>query len=328
MRSIRYERFGEPSDVLFLEEREKPRPGPGEALVRLRLRSINPADLLQVRGLYGQLPQLPATAGMEGVGVIEELGEGVAERPGLTVGSRVMPLGSPAWQEYACVKAAALLPIPDAMPDQVAAQAFVNPVTAWLMTVEELKLKPGDTVLVTAAGSALGRIVIQLSRRLGFKVIGTVRRSAQADELMPLGAHAIVSTADDDLRGRVLELTGGRGADGAIEAVGGAVGAAAASALAPGGTMLVYGLMSGEPIPVPVSDMIFKTLSIRGFWLADWARKAPDDVRSDAISEVFGLLAEGGIDLPVAAVYDLAEIRDAVMAAESSGRPGKVLLGG
>ena len=323
MRSIRYGSFGEPAEVLTLVDCERPVPGPGEVLVRLKASSINPADLLQIRGLYGELPRLPATPGMEAVGVIEEIGDGVI---GLSPGSRVMPLGGGAWQDHIVVKAAALLPIPDAMPDHVAAQAFVNPVTAGLMTVEELRLKAGDTVLVTAAGSALGRIVIQLSRRIGFKVIGTVRRSEQERELLDLGAHAVVCTSGEDLRDRVFELTGGKGADGAIEAVGGELGAAAVRSLAPGATMLIYGLMSGQPIPVPVSDMIFRTLTLRGFWLADWAKTADDETRRRVIGQVFSLLSEGAIDMPVVATYDLARIREAVTMAEEAGRGGKVLL--
>src|SRR5689334_5778642 len=127
MRSIRLSTFGEPSDVLRVEDIPKPTPGPGEILLRIKVRPINPSDLFVIRGLYGTLPQLPATPGLEGMGTIEEIGEGVQ---GFTVGQRCIPLGaSGTWQEYLVVKAQQVMPIPDSISDETAAQFVVNPLT-------------------------------------------------------------------------------------------------------------------------------------------------------------------------------------------------------
>ncbi|HSK41333.1 MAG TPA: zinc-dependent alcohol dehydrogenase family protein [Arenibaculum sp.] len=326
MRRLIFDRFGEPRDVLRLEEGERPVPGDGEVLVRVTHRSINPSDLMQIRGLYGILPRLPAVAGMEAVGRVEATGPGVE---GIAAGQRVMPFGAAGtWQEYVAVPAAAAVPLPDALSDRVAAQAFVNPVTAWLMAVEELRLGPGDRLVVTAAGSALGRILIQLSREVGFEVVGTVRRREQAGELLDLGAVAVVVEGEGDFAGELRQACGGKGARAAVEAVGGETGAAAVRALAPGGTMLVYGLMSGQPIALPVGETIFRGLTVRGFWLAHWMRSASAGQRRDVLGKVFGLLAGGRIDLPVDAEYDLGQFRAAVEHAERPGRPGKVLLVG
>src|SRR5215218_4825602 len=184
----------------------------------------NPSDLLTVRGLYGSLPVPPATPGLEGMGEVAELGEGVRH---LRVGQRVIPLGvAGTWAEFVVVPAAQLIPVPDAISDQTAAQFVVNPLTAWIMTIEELALRPGEWLLQTAAGSTLGRVVLQLAKRRGFKTINVVRRREQADELKSLGADEVICTDEEDIPERVKQITGKEGLRKAIDAVGGETGAA------------------------------------------------------------------------------------------------------
>ncbi|HMT21939.1 MAG TPA: zinc-dependent alcohol dehydrogenase family protein, partial [Promineifilum sp.] len=219
MRAIRFEQFGPPAEVLHLADVPVPEPGPGQIRLRLTHRPIHPSDLLTVSGEYGSLPQLPATPGFEAVGRVEALGEGTR---GPALGARVVPL-SPGgtWRESTVVDAAMLVPVPDAVSDGAAAQFVVNPVTAWVMLEEELKLQPGEWLVQTAAGSTLGRLVIQLGRLRGYRTINLVRRPEQVDELLALGADAAFVTGDVDIVERVRELTGGRGAAAAIDAVGG-----------------------------------------------------------------------------------------------------------
>src|SRR5688572_27007692 len=149
MLSVRFHEFGNPSEVLRVEEVERPEPGAGQVLVKMRARPINPSDLLTVRGLYGSLPVPPATPGLEGVGEVASVGEGVTH---LGAGQRVIRLGvGGTWQEYVLAGAAQLIPVPDGVSDQAAAQFVVNPLTAWIMTVEELAVQPGEWLLQTAA---------------------------------------------------------------------------------------------------------------------------------------------------------------------------------
>jgi NADPH:quinone reductase-like Zn-dependent oxidoreductase len=309
-----------------VEELPVPEPGPGEVRVRLTHRTINPSDLLTVQGLYGRLPNLPATPGFEGVGRIDALGEGVT---GFQPGQRVIPLGvGGTWQEYVISRVEQLLPVPDAVSDQSAAQFVVNPVTAWVMLLEEFDLQAGDWVLQTAAGSTLGRIVLQIAKLKGFKTINFVRRREQVDELLALGADAVLCTEDEDVVDQVMQLTGGKGVPAAIDAVGGRTGALAASCLSVGGTMLVYGLLSGELTPVNTGEMIFKESTIRGFWLTRWFARKPADEITGVLSELMQLMATEQLLPPVEAEYDLADIRDAVQHAIKPGRRGKVLLTG
>ena len=326
MRAIRFERFGPPAEVLHLMDVPAPEPGPGQVRLRLTHRPINPSDLLTVSGEYGALPRLPATPGFEGVGRVEALGEGTR---GIAPGMRVVPLSAGGtWRESAVADAAMLVPVPDAVSDAAAAQFVVNPVTAWVMLEEELKLQPGDWLVQTAAGSTLGRLVIQLGRLRGYRTINLVRRPEQVEELLALGADAAFATGDGDVMARIKELTGGRGAAAALDAVGGETGALALRALRPGGTLLVYGMLGSEPLPLHNGEMLFRGLTVQGFWLSHWFRKTPPAQVAATLGNLMQLMAEGELVPPVEAEYDLADFRAAIAHAERPGRQGKVLLTG
>ena len=325
MRSLRFAKFGEPSEVLRLKEMTQPTAGPGELLVRLTARSINPSDLLTVRGQYGQLPPLPATPGLEGAGVIEAVGASVT---GWQAGQRVIPLGvAGTWQEYLVVPAAQAIAVPAPMPDNIAAQFVVNPLTAWIM-LDELNLQPGDWVLQTAAGSTLGRLVIQLAKTRGYKTLNVVRRRDQVEEIKALGGDEVICTDDEDLVARAREIAGPNGLKAGLDAVGGPVGGAAVQALGRGGVMLVYGLLSGEPLPLDSGMMIFRSSTVRGFWLSEWLRNAAPEKSQALFGAALRAMASGQLTPPVEAEYDLADFVAAVQHAEKPGRSGKVLLVG
>ncbi|HEY0320317.1 MAG TPA: zinc-dependent alcohol dehydrogenase family protein [Pyrinomonadaceae bacterium] len=326
MKSVRFYEFGNPAEMLRVEDVPQPEPGANQVLVKLRVRSINPSDLLTVRGLYGALPKLPATPGMEGMGEVAAVGEGVKN---LRPGQRVIPLGvSGTWQEYLLADERQLIPVPDSISDQTAAQFIVNPLTAWIMTIEELGLQPGEWLLQTAAGSTLGRVVLQIARHSGFKTINVVRRREQVEELKTLGADEVICTEDEDLVERVREITGKPGLTKAIDAVGGETCGAVVRALGRGGVMLVYGVLSMEPVPVDTGRMIFTSMTIRGFWLGEWFRTAPPERQQVVTMELLRLMATNEIVPPVEAEYPLADVLNAIEHAERPGRSGKVLLVG
>lgn len=328
MRALRFDKPGEPLDVLHLDDVPTPAPGPGEVRVRLTHRPINPSDLLTVRGFYPIRPSLPGSPGLEGVGVVDALGQGVTTP---ARGQRVISAaGLPGtWAEYLVIPAERAIPVPDAVSDQVAAQVLVNPMTAWAMLHDELALTEGDWVLQTAASSTLGRLVTQLARRRGFRTINVVHRRAQVQPLLALGADAVVCTENESLGERVRTITGGTGVRGAIDAVSGPQGGEVATCLAPGGTMLTMGVLGGAALgPIDAGDLLFKGATIRGFWLTNWfARQTPESM-GRAFTEVLTLLATGAMQPTVEAEYDLADFRDAIAHAERPGRNGKVLLRG
>ena len=220
MRAIVFDRFGEPAEVLQLREVALPEPGHGEVRVRMRMSSINPADLMTVRGVYGRLPSLPATPGFEGVGIVEA-GSGLLARR--VMGKRVAVLNGVTgnWQEQVVIPARQAVPVPDALTDEQAASFFVNPASALAMTRNVLCVPSGAWLLQTAAGSALGRMVIRLSRRYGFRTLNVVRRKEAIDELKAFGGDAVISSSEGPIEEQVAKITGGQGVRYALDPVGG-----------------------------------------------------------------------------------------------------------
>ena len=328
MKAILLERHGEPSEVLHVRDVPAPTPGRNEVRMRMLLSPINPSDLLVVRGAYGTLPSLPATPGFEGVGVIDAVGPGFMRFiRGLRPGRRVaVPNGAGGgWRELTVLPARQVVPIPDDVPDEQAASFFVNPASALVMTRRVLNLKPGDWLLQTAAGSTLGRMVIRLGQRYDFRTINVVRRREQADELKQLGVE-VICTNEEPIDERVLDITKGAGVLHAIDAVGGSTGLGAVRSLGVGGRLLVYGLLSGEPIPIDPRLLISGQRTVAGFWLSEWVRNQGPFTMLGLFRQIIQLLREKVLTITPGAVFPMDEVQTAVKQSEAPGRPGKILL--
>ncbi len=329
MKAIQFEQTGKPADILKSVEKDLPQPGAGEVRIKVGMSPINPSDIMFVQNLYGIRPQLPSGAGFEGMGVIDAVGEGVT----LQIGQRVSFTGVGAWAEYAIAHHKSLIPVPDEMPDEVAAQLFVNPFTVVAM-VEESDVKPTadnadgphEWLMLTACGSAFGKMAIQLCKQKGIRTIGTVRRDDLNDELKTLGLTEIINTETEDMVTRVKQITSGLGVNCVLDAVGGHTATEAIKCLGKGGTMLIYGLMSMQDPTLNAGLMIFRQLTIRGFWLTDWMRTVDPKTHQRVAGEVITLLSSGHIKLPVEATYGLDDIAKAVAHADAPGRWGKILV--
>jgi NADPH:quinone reductase-like Zn-dependent oxidoreductase len=326
MKAIVFDRFGEPSEVLTVRDVPVPEPGPGQVRVRMIASPVNPSDLMVVRGRYGRLPRLPATPGFEGAGVVEARGGGLLGW--LRRNKRVAVLNGQGgnWQERVVVPARQVVPVPAWLPDEQAATFFVNPASALVMIRDVLRVPEGAWLLQTAAGSALGRMVIRLGKMYGFRTINVVRRRDQAEELLRAGGDAAVCTADESIEERVRALTGGEGVPFALDAVGGATGAAAVRALGPEGRMLVYGTLADEPFPLDPRMLIAGHKCIEGFWLSDWVRKQGVFTMLRLFRRLRRLFGKGVMGSEVGASFPLTQIQEAVRRAETPGRSGKVLL--
>ena len=321
MKSILFEQPGKPADSLKPTEVPLPEPGANEVRVKVIAAPVNPSDLMFVQNLYGIRPQLPSGAGFEGVGVIDALGEGVQMRTGIRVS--FTSIGT--WSEYAIAHQRSLIPVPDAMTDDIAAQLFVNPFTAYAM-VHDAQVPEGGWLLLTAAGSAFGKMVIQLCKMRGIQTIGTVRRDDHTDELKALGLTEVVNMETENLAARVKQITDGAGVSCVLDAVGGHTATEALKCLAKGGSMLIYGVLSLQDPEINAGLLIFRELTIKGFWLTDWMRRVESHVRQEVAQNVINLLASGKIQLPVEASYSLDQIAEAVDHADRPGRWGKILL--
>ncbi|WP_062520210.1 zinc-binding dehydrogenase [Demequina silvatica] len=323
MKALIHHAFGNPAEVLTAEEIATPEPGPGEARVRLTLSPIHNHDLWTVTGNYGFKPEMPARSGTEAVGVIDALGEGVDH---LEVGQRVATGGTfGVWAEQFVAKAAALIPVPDGIPDDVAAQLVAMPFSA-ISLLDSLDLAEGDWMIQNAANGAVGRLVAQLAAARGINVVGLVRRTDGIGELEAQGIARIVATDTDGWQERVLEITGGAPLKVGVESVGGPAASDVMSQLAENGTLVVFGAMASPTMEIGSGDVIFKQATVRGFWGSKVSAAMPAEDRSRLMRELFARLSDGTITLPVEATFSFGEIADAVKAHFTPGRAGKVML--
>jgi NADPH:quinone reductase-like Zn-dependent oxidoreductase len=321
MKSIVFEQTGKPADILKATEIPMPEPGPNEVRIKVIASPINPSDITFVQNLYGIRPHLPSGAGFEGVGIVDALGEGVQMRTGMRVS--FTSIGT--WSEYAIAHQRSLIPVPDAISDDVAAQLFVNPFTAYAM-VQDSGVPEGGWLMLTAAGSAFGKMVIQLCKMRGINTIGTVRRDDLNNDLKALGLTEVVNVETENLTTRVKQITDGAGVSCVLDAVGGHTATEALKCLAKGGTMIIYGVLSLQDPAINAGLLIFRELTLKGFWLTDWMRRVDSHTRQDVAQNVISLLASGKIQLPVEASYALDQITEAVEHSERHGRWGKILV--
>jgi NADPH:quinone reductase-like Zn-dependent oxidoreductase len=332
MKALIFHETGEPKSVLKLEETPTPPLGHGEALVRVLLSPINASDLHMVRGRYGYQPELPASPGIEGVGIVEAVGPGVQEP---MVGTRVVFVDTwNTWREQIVCPADKLVSVPGGLDDSGAATSYINPLTAWALTLSTHHLKEGDWLVQTAAASSVGKFVLQLAQQYRFKTINIIRRREQESIIRNLGGNEVICTADEDLRGRLQELTAGKGVERAIDCVAGEVGAEVARNLAPGGTMLVYGALSShrqtDPakflMPLFAPRLIYSTSTVRGWWLPRWVPSQPlAEVRA-ATSNLLTMLSNGVLTPPAIVRYSLKDFQEAVRLADGDAGQEKVLL--
>ncbi|WP_172823283.1 MULTISPECIES: zinc-binding dehydrogenase [unclassified Leifsonia] len=323
MRALVHHEFGDPAEVLAVEERPLPQPGAGEVRVRMLLSPIHNHDLWTVRGTYGYKPELPAQAGTEALGVVDAVGEGVEQ---LTVGQRVVTGGTfGVWAEYFVTRAAGLIPVPDGLPDESAAQLVSMPFSA-ISLLDSLGLSEGDWLIQNAANGAVGRMVAQLGAARGLNVVGLVRRSAGVEELRAQGIERVVATDDAGWRDRLAEITGGAPITAGVDSVGGSSAGDVLSTLAENGTLVVFGAMASPTLELASGDIIFKQATVKGFWGSVVSREMPADQRGRLFQELFARLQDGTLTLPVAGVHGLDDIAGAVAASGEAGRVGKVLL--
>lgn len=333
MKAMIFEKTGEPADILHICNISEPLPGPGDILVRVLLSPVHPADLHVMRGRFGRTPALPTSPGVECVGVVEALGAGV---DGPKLGTWVVLLDVWAnWRELVVAPAERVIPVLDAVSDQNAAQSMINPVAALVLTMTEHRLRPGEWLAQTAAGSTVGRLVLQLARSGEFRTLNLVRRSAQVAEIAELGGDLTLCTEDADWPSEFASTAESGRIGKAIDRVGGRVGAAAARGLQLGGRLLVYGALSSHrqfdpaafEMPIFVPRLIYSASSVQGWFLFRWLNLTPIAETSAAMRTILDRLATGELRLPPAKIYRTNELLTALAQAESSDRDGKPLIG-
>ncbi|HEY2799489.1 MAG TPA: 2-enoyl thioester reductase domain-containing protein [Chthoniobacterales bacterium] len=321
--AIVYHTHGKPAEVLQLVEEELPRPGDDDTLVSLRAAPINPADLNAIEGKYPVRPTLPATPGFEGAGVVEEVGAGVRD---IAVGDLViLPHDLGTWREAAIVKADKLVVVPNDIAPEQAAMLKINPITAWRMLHDFVKLEKGDWVIQNAANSAAGRAVIQIARELGIRTVNVVRRSELIEELRAEGGD-VVLLDNDELRDAVAAATERAPIRLGLNAVGGESALRLAKIVAPEATIVTFGAMSLKPLTLPNGLLIFKNLKFTGFWVNKWYERASAAERDETFERLIEFARRGLLQTKIERSYLLGDFRAAIERASEGKRAGKILF--
>lgn len=321
MKAIQIEAFGNPAEVMKLVDvPDVGAPGEGEVVIALEASPINMSDLLMISGRYGYRPKLPAIVGTEGVGRIVAVGSGVTH---LKAGDRtVVPYPSAAWAERIKADARVLRPLGAGDVNQLA-MLSINPATAWLLLTEFVTLRAGDWVIHNSANSGVGRALIGIAKSIGLKTVNVVRRDDVVADIKAIGGD-VVLVDGPDLAKRVAAETGKAPIALAVDGVADTSTTGLLACLADKGVHVFYSAISGKPLVAPAQPLIFRDVSIRGFWLANWFKTATPDKITEMYDRLTPLVASGAINSPVAGTYNFGQIGEAV--AVASKNRGKALF--
>lgn len=323
MKAVRFDAFGAAHEVAqCVELPEPPPPGAGEVLVDVEAFPINPVDLLTIAGGYATRPTLPAVPGSEALGRISAVGENVGE---LSPGDVVIMMSRENWVQRKVIAASDAIPIAaDADPLQLA-MLKINPATAYLMLTRYRDLAAGSWLIQNAANSAVGAYLIGLARARGVRTVNVVRR---ADLIAPLGEKGadVVLVDGPDLADRVRSAIGEGRLPLAIDAVAGDATGRLAACLDEGGVVVNYGLLSERPCAIDAHQIVFRGITLTGFWLVRHLGTMGADEKIALYGELAERVAGGELTAEIEAVYPLEEIRSALAHAARAGRDGKVLV--
>lgn len=318
-----YERHGKPAEVLHVERQPRPRPRPNEVVVEMRAAPINPADLNAIEGKYPGRREVPAVPGMEGAGVIVDLGANVKD---VAVGDLViLPHNVGTWRDAIAISPNELVVVPREIDPIQAAMLKINPLTAWRLLHGYVDLARGDWIIQNAANSAAGRAVIQIAHELGYKTVNLVRRAELFEELQSEGAD-VVLLDDENVRDAVKKATNGPPIRLGLNCVGGESALRVANTLAFGGTMVTFGSMSLQPFKMPTGLLIFKDLRFRGIWINKWYDDATQSERMAAFGPIFEMAKRGLLQTKVEKAYSLGDAQAALAHAAENKRSGKIIF--
>lgn len=319
MKAVFIEQTGDASALRYADF-TKPEPAPGQVLVKVAAAGVNFIDTYQRSGLY-KIP-LPAVLGMEGAGTVEALGQNVG---GFKVGDPVawaMSRGS--YAEYAAVPAQFLVKVPAGLELRQAAAAMLQGMTAHYLTHSTFPIEPGHTALVHAAAGGTGRLLSQMVKLRGGRVIGTAGTREKAEVARQAGAGDVILYREQDLVAEVKRLTDGKGVDVVYDGVGEATFLQSLDCLKPRGMMAAFGQASGPIKPVdPLLLMAKGSLFLTRPTLVNYA--SPDEIKWRS-SDVLGWILSKKLDLLTERVYPLADAAQAHTDLESRKTMGKLVL--
>jgi NADPH2:quinone reductase len=321
VKAIRINRVGGP-EVMELVEVDLPPPGPGEVRMRHEAIGLNYIDVYHRTGLYPQ--PMPGALGVEGAGVVEEVGEGVTD---LKVGDRVAyggrPLGS--YSEARIIPASQLLVLPNQIEFDTAAAMMLQGLTVQYLFHRTVPLKAGDTILFHAAAGGVGLIACQWARVMGVKLIGTVGSEEKAALAIENGATEVINYNKENFTERVKELTDGKGVSAVYDSIGKDTFIGSLDCLQPLGTMVSFGNASGPVTPFALSELASRgSLFVTRPTLMTYAARR-EDLEAMAKS-LFGVVSSGEVKIDIRQRYALADVQQAHRDLEARKTTGSTIL--
>jgi NADPH2:quinone reductase len=323
-KAIRFNQLGGP-EVLHIENQPERRPGPGEVLLKVEAVGLNRAESMYYHGFYMEKVNLPSGLGYEALGRVIAVGPEVD--PTL-VGKRLATIPGfsmnqyPVLAEEAIVPASVLAAVPDSFSAIEGAAVWMQYCTAYGALVSFGKVAAGDFVIITAASSSVGLAAIQVVKAQGGVSIATTRTSAKKNQLVALGADHVIVTEEEDLVARVQSITGGKGARIVFDPVGGDYINMLAQATANGGTIFLYGMLSGKPTPFPLAAF-GRTIGMFGYTFGE-LRGTPE--WETMKKYIYDRLADGSFKPKVARTFPFDQTVEAYKYLESNQQIGKVVI--
>ncbi|OBY60536.1 zinc-dependent alcohol dehydrogenase family protein [Pseudomonas sp. AU12215] len=325
-RAVRFHQFGGP-EVLRIEPVEGRQPGVNEVSIRVKALGLNRAEALLRTDRYIESPQFPSGLGLEATGVVEAVGSAVRGfAPGDAVS--ILPPTSmqqdPTHAERLVVPQARLVKNPPGQAWSDAAATWMQYLTAYGALIQVAGLREGDFVVITAASSSVGLAAIQIARRAGAVPIAVTRTSAKREALLQAGAAEVIASEEENLRSRLLDISGKAGVRVVFDPVGGPIFEPLTAAMAEGGILIEYGGLSPEPTPFPLFEVLSRSLVLRGFRVYEVLE---DPLRlQEAEDYILAGLADGSLRPVIARTFAFDEIVEAYRYLESNQQFGKVVV--
>jgi NADPH2:quinone reductase len=320
MKAIQFDRLGGP-EVMHLREVPKPELRPGTILIKNHVITVNFGDTLFLRGEYLVKPVFPDIPGMEAAGVVEAVAPDVTS---IKPGARVAYIGMGAYAEYTRIRQSRAILLPDVMDFEQGAAFPIAVLTAWHLLHSYHHTAPGETVIVHSAAGGVGIAAVQIAKAAGARVIGTVSSDDKIELVRKFGADEVINYETQDFAAQAMRLTGNRGVDLILDAVGKPTMTKGLECLAPFGHLVIYGRAGGIPDPVNPMSLFGKALKISGFAVP--MVYGMHEIHRRGLDDVYRLAREDKLKVPIGRKFALADAVEAVRYLLSRQSVGKLLL--